>query len=139
MIPLPRGNSHKIHVKRVNTDAYATYLPKQQLVRDFYTSSRITYVVALLIVLFMPALGRAFGFSDRLQRMSDEVAQRYGLPLAEMREHQFAVPADGAESSLLEEAECPVCLESGSRSWSALMHGRGGGRGCGHKTPTLMW
>ena len=28
-------------------------------------------VVALLIVLFMPALGRAFGFSDRLQRMSD--------------------------------------------------------------------
>ena len=93
-------------------------------------------IIALLVVILMPALGRTFGFADRLERMSDQVAQRHGLAVAEMREHHFAVPPDGAESSLLEEAECPVCLESGSRSWSALMRTAQGGIGrgcaCGH-------
>ena len=93
-------------------------------------------VIALLVDVFMPALGRIFGFADRLERMSDQVAQRHGLAVAAMREHHFAVPPDGAESSLLEDAECPVCLESGSRSWSALTRTArgttGGGRPCGH-------
>ena len=93
--------------------------------------------VVLLLVVLLPTLGQLFGFSARLEAMSDATAQRYGLPVAAMRAHEYRAPA-GLESSLLAEAECPVCLETGRTSWSALAlaapggGGGGGGGNCGH-------
>ena len=91
--------------------------------------------VALLGVVLLPTLGQLFGFSEQLEVMSAATAARYGLPVGEMREHAYRMPV-GLESSLLAEAECPVCLETGRTSWSALAlpgpGGGGGGGNCGH-------
>eukprot|EP00937_MAST-01D_sp_MAST-1D-sp2_P006947 g6947.t1 len=88
----------------------------------------VATVVALFAVLFMPTLAQLFGFAPDLQRMSDEVARRYGLDLEAMRAHDFEV--DESDSALLVEAECPICLETGHHAWSVLLSHTS--RGCGH-------